>query len=115
MDLDEAREYLGHGSRWELRDHAFGDMELGWTFDGVAIAHGFVGRTEPVVSIILANSISDEAPMVAYFINDEAWALLEVGTDVQISRNDTTGPDEFEPGVTMPGLTLEGVQEELSK
>jgi hypothetical protein len=33
---------------------------------------------------------------------------------LQVERNDETGPDEYIEGQTMPGLTLEGVRQELT-
>jgi hypothetical protein len=108
MDLDEAKEYLSSKSRYELRDHSFGDVEVNWSHDQVSESAGFgyFGKTSDV-SIMIGDNV------VAKFSGEDACALRECGTLARVERNDETGPDQFVPGQTMPGLTREGVFKEL--
>lgn len=103
MTLEEAKALLSQCNRNELRDHAFGDVEVLW-FKGVLIATGYFNRDSSTVHIIEQDQT---------FSGDEASELICLGTLTKLSRNDTTGPDEFVKGQTMHGLTKEGVGEEL--
>lgn len=101
MNLDEAKEILNGSERHELRDHAFGDMEVTWMKDGEEVGFGYFGKSE---SVIVTNSP---------FFGEAARELLRCGTLVGVERNDSTGPDGFVVGQTMPELTTEGVKQEL--
>jgi hypothetical protein len=111
MNLQEAKELLNTCVRNELRDHAFGDTEVGWTKNGAEVAYGYFGYTA-VVSINYINGNHED--YVGDFEGEDAKQLRNYGTTGQISRNDETGPDEYQEGVVMHGLTLEGVREELT-
>ena len=106
MELEEAKKILEECDRWELRDHAFGDMEVTWTKAKRTIATGYTGSSSVYVTI-------GESHVTGSFTNDDARALMSCGTLVSAGRNDETGPDEFVEGQIMPGLTLEGVRREL--
>lgn len=104
MDISEAKALLDTCIREELRDHAFGDVEMFWNKDGVPIASGYFGGVYADVCINHKSS----------FKNDEARELRNCGTEGHIERNDETGPTEFVEGQIMPGLTKEGVRQELT-
>lgn len=107
MDVEIAKEVLNTCERRELRDHAFGDSEVFWVLDGKKIADGYFGKSSAYVTINSDPSVK--------FENEEARQLQECGTLAKIDRNDTTGPEEYAEGVVMPGLTKEGVLDELTK
>ena len=105
MTLEEAKQRLNNCTRHELRDHAFGDREIGWYSNaGMHVAEAYISRDESNVYI------GEDAT----FTGADALALATCGKQGTIERNDTTGPDEYQDGVTMPGLTLEGVKKELT-
>lgn len=104
MNLEEAKKLLDGAKRCELRDHAFGDMEVFWTVDGEGVADGYFSCSTRSVSILGGPTFTD----------DDADALQDCGTLDEVWRNDNTGPETFQAGVTMPGLTKEGVFEELT-
>lgn len=108
MDLQETKALLEKCTRQELRDHSFGDTEVYWTQNGKEVAGGYFSASEATVWFS-TESVIDETN----FHDDEARELRKCGT-LQVSRNDETGPDEYQEGVTMPGLTLEGVRKELT-
>lgn len=106
MNLEEAKKFLENTDRYELRDHAFGDIEVTWILNGDAVAGGYFGGRQASVWI-------DSESHVA-FDDDEARQLQSCGTLTTVERNDETGPAVFHAGVAMPGLTSEGVFEELT-
>jgi hypothetical protein len=111
MELEEAKTLLSTAVKSELRDHAFGDCEVVWTVgyaeNGTVghtnIAHGYFGSGESYVRV------GDTR-----FEGDEAFWLRQFCASQKVERNDETGPDDFEIGRVMPGLTLEGVRKELT-
>lgn len=104
MDVKEAKEILDGCERQELRDHAFGDMEITWTRAGFEIAYGFGGR---LCGVTMIGGDS--------FEGTEAIGLVSCGTLTQAERNDESGPPDFVPGRIMPGLTREAVKQDLMK
>lgn len=107
MKIDRAREILNGAIRHELRDHAFGDTEVMWIVDGVEVGGGYFGKTEEVWVM------GSDGEKDGCFTGDYACRLRVCGKSSVIERNDETGPDNYAEGVTMPGLTLEGVRKEL--
>lgn len=103
MNFEEAKTLLNSCERSELRDHAFGDTEICWVLDGAEVADGYFG-----------NKIASVSVGGRSFFRDEARELRKCGKLVTIERNDTTGPEEYQEGVTMHLLTPEGVLEELT-
>lgn len=108
MELEEAKELLNKCKRTELQDHAFGDTEVTWTLAGYFVAEGYFGGGSANVHI------EWEGKSYNYDLSHNAGALRNCGTLDGVERNDETGPDEYQEGVTMPGLTAEGVLEELT-
>lgn len=101
--VEEARIVLSTCVRSELRDHAFGDMEVTWTDrQGNVVADGYFGSGG--ASVYFDGSS---------FEGNDARALRDSGVVGEISRNDSTGPEDFREGEIMPGLTLAGVLKEL--
>lgn len=101
MDFAEAQEFLSKQTRWELRDHAFGDSEFGWNnAEGKEVAGGYSGGSGCDIWI------TDQD---ITFHGDQARALKKCGTLGVIERNDETGPDTYVEGQIMPGCTKEGV------
>lgn len=105
MELAEAKELLDSCDRSELRDHAFGDVEVFWSKDHEEIGGGFFGGGNASVWI----SGKDTA-----FDNDEARSLRECGKLVAVERNDETGPENFTEGDIQPGLSKGDVFHELT-
>lgn len=103
ISLGTAKQLLAGAVREECRDHAFGDTEVYWMKDGKEIAQGYFGREASVSFEGCAGS----------FNGDEARELRELGTLGAVDRNDSTGPDTYVEGQTMPALTREGVLNEL--
>lgn len=103
MELSEAKALLERCVRDELRDHAFGDAEVSWRNEEGEIASGYFSRNKADVWI----------PTNASFDGDEARELRKCGSEGHIERNDETGPTEYAEGQIMPGLTKEGVLQEL--
>ncbi len=105
MTFEEAKALLSQSVRDELRDHAFGDREIYWTtVGGEDVASGYCG--EGISSVTVGDS---------YFIGEQAVELIRLGHTGKIERNDSTGPDEYQDGQVMPGLTPRGVADELTK
>lgn len=102
MTLQEAVASLEGSVRIELRDHAFGDTEVMWMKDGFEAGHGYYSGT--VTECTIGDTL---------FYDKEAVELRNCGK-LQVERNDETGPDEYIEGQVMPGLTLEGVRQELT-
>ena len=107
MDIATAKNILNDAYRHELRDHAFGDREVFWTegpeTDSEEVADGYFGGGHAVVGIG-GNSWKGR----------EARELSRCGRAGRVERNDSTGPARYQDGACMPGLTLEGVKEELT-
>lgn len=107
MDIEEAKNLLNGAVRHELRDHAFGDAELFWELDGEEVGSGYFGSGHASVTISTEEYHN--------FEGDDARELRKCGTLGDVERNDETGPNTYSEGTTMPGLTLEGVREELTR
>jgi hypothetical protein len=115
MNVQEATELLSTCVRSELRDHAFGDSEIYWSLLGEPIAEGYFGSGSASVSVFTSSTEASTLPDgEETFEGDEAHQLRRCGVEGEIERNDETGPDEYDEGTTMPGLTLEGVRQELT-
>jgi hypothetical protein len=104
MKVEEAAALLNACTRIELRDHAFGDTEVVWRKDGVDIAAGYFSGVSSDVTFYGKDGD---------FTGPNARELRKCGNLI-VGRNDETGPDEYQEGVVMPGLTLEGVRQELA-
>lgn len=109
ITFEQAKELLNGCTREELRDHSFGDREISWFRGSDIVADGYVGSNTVRVSVCTDGSWYKATTFVAA----EATELLTCGTVGTIERNDTTGPDTYTEGQTMPGLTLAGVKKEL--
>lgn len=105
MNVKEAVNILNDCDRHELRDHAFGDMEISWTRRGIEIAYGYLDGNTCGVHLVSGTAFSGE----------DAKTLVGCGTLAHIERNDETGPEDFVPGRIMPGLTREAVKQEVIK
>jgi hypothetical protein len=106
--------------RVELRDHAFGDAEVFFyersrvTIEGNKVssngtdpfAEGYLGKHSEIYVTDLEYDVEGK------WVGAVASDLMALG-QAFIERNDETGPDDFVAGRCMPGLTLEGVKEEL--
>lgn len=112
MNLESAAELLNTCVRDELRDHAFGDREVSWLKDGTEVAMGYFGSSSSV-SIFDGGTDSNGIKTAFSFEDADARRLAECGELASAVRNDTTGPEVYQDGVCMPGLTLEGVRKEL--
>lgn len=107
MNFEEAKTLLSKSIRSELRDHAFGDKEVYWeTENGVDVASGYSGASGDSVDISYENDNS-------FFSDEQAIELMQLGRLSRTERNDSIGPDQYQEGVTMPGLTNQGVYKEL--
>ncbi len=105
MNLEEAKTLLSGAVKSELRDHAFGDCEVTWWIGDKLIAEGYFGSG--------MHTVTFEQPRVT-FAATQATELRECFASEKVERNDETGPDDFEVGRVMPGLTKEGVRKELT-
>ena len=96
---------LFHGDlhREESRDHAFGDVEVYIMSGTTEVGSGYFGGGLSEIGLLGYNFTGT----IAHEIREK----IPVG---KIGRNDSTGPDEFSLGVTMPGLTKEAVLRELT-
>lgn len=104
LTVEQAKQILDNAVRHELRDHAFGDTEVTWMIDDVEVGGGYFGTTYDV----WINTAGHDG-----FHGDDAVTLRKCGKDLVVERNDETGPEKYKEGVTMPGLTIEGVRREL--
>ena len=98
MDTTEAQELLNLCDRQELRDHAFGDREVSWRFDGVEVAGGYFGSGHKSVWIhdyeqIVIHGFDHAQFVLANFSDDEAHVLSTCGKVTMIERNDMQGDD----------------------
>jgi hypothetical protein len=113
LTLDQAKQALEGTTRHELRDHAFGDMEVTWVKKEdnheVEVASGYFGGTASVGFLD-----PDPSKSSGSFVDDDARQLLQCG-ELEVERNDSVGPDKFVEGSCMPGLTLQGVRKELTQ
>lgn len=101
ITFESAKEFLRACYRIELRDHAFGDVEISWQdAEGKEVAAGYIGSSNPSVGIFGYDNNFD---------GPEAHTLATFGTLKSVERNDEVGPPEFVVGQIMPGLTKEGV------
>ena len=110
VTFEQAKELLAGCERRELKDHAFGDREIYFTKDDKNVAEGYSGSGGPSIMIFGEREDQEDA---THFNGSEASELNGLGTYMGSERNDSTGPEEFEEGECMPGLTLEGVRQEL--
>ena len=117
MTLEEAKAFLNGLVRSELRDHAFGDREITWCDSaGKERADGYSGSTGTFVSIYSEKEDEHGDPLeIGDFEGRDALQLLKCGSEGLVERNDSTGPDNYQDGQCMPGLTLKGVRDELTK
>lgn len=94
LTLDEARNILEGANRWELRDHAFGDREIGWDLpNGVTVAEGYIGH-HSYISFASGTKVDDlNLTDRIKFEGEDARALAYCGTLTQVSRNDSGGGD----------------------
>lgn len=104
MSLEDAEDLFNTATRYELRDHAFGDTEVIWVKSGVTVGTGYFGAESTV--LIELGSVT--------FKGSDAYRLRKCGRDVVVDRNDESGPESYTEGAIMPALTLEGVLKELT-
>jgi hypothetical protein len=110
MNFEDAKTVLNSATRWELRDHAFGDCEFGWTdAQGNNIAEGYSGGGKCHIWFNDENETYDCDDI------DQARELKQCGTLGPVTRNDEVGPDDYSEGYLMPGLTKEAVLDEITK
>jgi hypothetical protein len=83
--------------REELRDHAFGDREIIWSFDGAEVAGGYLGSMGSSVWIYRYTPVlspdDDYETIASFSITDEARELVKCGKLKRIERNDMQGDD----------------------
>jgi hypothetical protein len=103
MDFETAKTFLNNSVRSELRDHAFGDVEMFWSRGKEEVGTGYFG-----------GGTSEVYVQGTTFTGQEAHDLRKCGVEGEIHRNDETGPDLFVEGFVEPGLTKEGVFRELT-
>lgn len=90
LTLQDAIKLLGRCTRYESRDHAFGDREVFWRdIDGEEVADGYFGGGS-------ANVYIHEQFGGGAFEGSDARNLVQCGRDSVIGRNDETGPDYYE-------------------
>lgn len=111
VTFEQAKELLAGTERRELKDHAFGDREIYFTKGDKNIAEGYSGGGNPASIMIYGEQ--EDGSDATHFEGSEAAELNGMGTFMGSERNDSTGPDDFEEGECMPGLTLEVVRQEL--
>lgn len=112
ITLADALSLLNLCTRSELRDHAFGDREVTWT-DAAGNGVGFYcnsGKPPHHVYITRFDGNGDEVESAEFPATSQ---MMQTGMVCIIERNDSTGPDNYQDGACMPGLTLAGVKEEL--
>jgi hypothetical protein len=85
MTLDEAKTFLDLLHREELRDHAFGDVEVAWLDpESEMIADGYFGSSQSHVGACSG---------LWRFEGEDADALRHCGKLKKVTRNDA-GPQE---------------------
>lgn len=90
--FEEAKAFLDKCQRSELKDHYFGDREIGWSLNDVEVASGYFGSSSQSVSIFHPGT------------NETVWSceggpardLSRAGTLVSVERNDSEGPDQYQ-------------------
>lgn len=87
MTLEDAKQILKVCTRFESRDHSFGDREIYWEIEGELIAEGYFSRDSRTVFMLLPEEVS--------FTGSDAVELSRCAKIVNIGRNDETGPDEY--------------------
>lgn len=87
MTVAEAQAFLSGSSKFECRDHSFGDREVYWSKDGKDIADGYFGSSSQHVSIQGQRFVGNDA-----YLLDKVACRREHGS---ISRNDETGEDYY--------------------
>ena len=90
MTLEQAKNELKDTVRHECRDHDFGDREVYWMRGEDERASGYFSSTVDEVSV---GGVG--------FAGKDARALLECGV-LEVSRNNSTGPQDFVEAVMMP-------------
>lgn len=89
LSLQDAIKLLGRCTRYENRDHYFGDREVFWRdIDGEEVADGYFGGGSADVFI-------HEEYGGGSFKGSNAKALVTVGKNTVFGRNDETGPDYY--------------------
>ena len=110
MTEAEVKALLDTCVRHELVDHAFGDAEVEW-FDKqeAKVASGYYGGDR-------ADVLGGDGEYEGKFCYEgrEARQFRKCGTLGVRERNDQTGPDQYQEGACLPGLTLHGVRSELT-
>lgn len=91
MTFEEAKKLLNNCRKDELRDHAFGDAEVGFYLGEKHIAEGYYGK-DSSISIL---SDDQSGATDTEFRGKEADELRNCGSSKNIARNDSTGPDTF--------------------
>lgn len=114
IDLEMAKQLLSTCVKYENRDHAFGDVEIEWYNKDNNVGSGYFGRGGAEVHVT-DFSASEERRITGSFTGNAARVLRKCFATEHIDRNDETGPDNFDEGHIMPGLTKEGVFEELTR
>ena len=112
--IEELKKLLSESTRSELRDHAFGDREIYWKHPVLGdFAKGYSGPGAPGLFVY---DKDDEGAGYEVSETDEVNIsdLFKLGIRGQVERNDSTGPDTYQEGKTMPGLSSEGVLNELT-
>ena len=135
--FEEAKELLSKCFRIELRDHAFGAMEVSFYLktdiirdpaSGTWAVREVADEHEGVKFMVQVESVGDATFGCGsgdgiYLKLEEAWVgfdvkesreLMKLSELLEAGRNDETGPDKFEEGACLPVLTLEGVRKELT-
>jgi hypothetical protein len=87
MTFEDAKKILNSCTRYESRDHSFGDREIYWTREDVEVAEGYFGGGDADVFILI--------PEQKVFRGEQARELAKCGAIVHIGRNDETGPDNY--------------------
>lgn len=96
MELNEAKKLLNLCEREELRDHAFGDREVFWSFMGEEVAGGYLGPTNKGVWLLDYDEVvalGPAAAVIASFEDKDATELSSCGKIKRIERNDMQGED----------------------
>ncbi len=107
MDISVANIVLNLCDRFELHNHAFGDTEITWQYEGLQIGGGFFNDRQQYVWVRMKNFIGN-------FLSEDADRLRRCGTLVKVSRNESVGPATYMEGLVMRGLSNDDVKEELT-
>lgn len=94
--------FHGELRREESQDHAFGDAEVYIMWGDEEVGFGYFG-----------GGLAEMRIFNFTFLGKEARDIREKIPVGKIGRNDSTGPDDFVIDRVMPGLTREGVRQEL--